>query len=90
MEDISILQLLYIVLIVFWVILGTLLSIILWKLNKVLRIFNEISSGYFNMKNVAMNYSSLPKEIGKKFMWIVQEEINKEEVVVEKKSRKKK
>ena len=81
MWDISVLQLLYIVLIVFGVILWTILSIILWKVNKILRVFNEISSGYFNIKSAAMNYSSLPKEIGKKFMWIVQEEIEKEDKV---------
>lgn len=88
MEDISILQLLYIVLIVFWIILWTMLSIILWKLNNVLKVFTEVSKGYFNVKNMAMNYSSVPKELGKKFMWIVQEELNKEEVT-EKKSKKK-
>ena len=68
MEDISVLQLLYIVLIIFGAIIGTLLSIILFKVNKILKVFTEVSNGYFNIKNVAMNYSSVPKDIGKKFM----------------------
>ena len=79
MEDITILQFLYIVLIVFWIILGTLLAIILWKLNNVLKVLTEVSKGYFSVKNIAMNYSSVPKEMGKKFMWIVQEEISKQD-----------
>jgi len=67
MADISVLQLLYIVLIVFGVIIGTLLSIILWKLNKIMRIFNDVTKSYDNVKSMAMNYSSVPQEIGKKF-----------------------
>ncbi len=78
MEDISVLQLLYIVLVVFWVIIGTLLSLVLIKVNKILQVFTEVSKGYFSIKNVAKNYSSVPKEMGKKFMWIVQEEIKKD------------
>lgn len=61
--DLSILEVLYIVLILFTTIVWTLLSIVLYKLIRVLNTLEEIVTIYDNIKSILMLYSQIPDMI---------------------------
>jgi len=61
--EISILEILYIVLIFFTTIIWTLLSIVLYKLIKVLNVFMEIVKIYNKFKQMFLLYSQIPNLI---------------------------
>ncbi len=58
--EISILEVLYIVLILFTTIIWTLLSIVLYKLIKVLNVFMEIVEIYNKFRQIFLLYSQIP------------------------------
>lgn len=58
--DLTILEVLYIVLILFTTIVWTLLSIVLYKLIRVLNTLEEIVTIYDNIKNILTLYSKIP------------------------------
>ncbi len=58
--DLSILEILYIVLIFFTTIIWTLLSIVLYKLIKVLNVLMEVVEIYNKVKQILSLYSQIP------------------------------
>lgn len=58
--DLSILEILYIFLIFFTVIIWTLLSIVLYKLIKVLNVFIEVVDLYNKFRQIFLLYSQIP------------------------------
>ncbi len=58
--EISILEVLYIVLILFTTIIWTLLSIVLYKLIKVLNVFMEIVEIYNKFRQIFLLYAQIP------------------------------
>lgn len=64
--EFTILEIWYIILIVFTVFLGTLLSIILVKVIKILDVAEEIASYYTKVKKVISVYNHIPNIIQEK------------------------
>lgn len=60
MIEISILELLYLVLTFFLVIIWTLLALVLLRLLKILKVWVELAEYYENMKQVIIYYSMVP------------------------------
>ncbi len=60
---ITILEALYIVLIVFTSVIGTLLVIALIKVIKILSVVNEITSYYTKIKQILKKYESIPNSV---------------------------
>ena len=60
---ITILEALYIVLIVFTSIIGTLLVIALTKVIRILSVVDEITSYYTKIKNILKSYESIPNTV---------------------------
>lgn len=61
--DMSLLEILYLVLIIFTSVVWILLSILLYKLLKIVNVLTEMVEVYTNIKNVIMVYSNLPQLI---------------------------
>lgn len=61
--DMSLLEILYLVLIIFTSVVWILLSILLYKLLKIVNVLTEMVELYTNIKNVIMVYSNLPQLI---------------------------
>jgi len=57
MIEISILELLYLVITFFLIIIGTLLILALIRLNKILRVASELADYYESMKQLLMYYA---------------------------------
>lgn len=60
MIEISILELLYLVLTFFLVIIGTLLTLVLLRLLKILAVGVELANYYWEMKKIMVYYSQVP------------------------------
>jgi Flp pilus assembly pilin Flp len=60
---ITILEALYIVLIVFTSVIGTLLVIALIKVIRILTVVDEITSYYTKIKNILKSYESIPNTV---------------------------
>ena len=60
MIEISILELLYLILTFFLVIIGTLLTLVLLRTLKILAVGVEIANYYWEMKRLVMYYSQVP------------------------------
>ncbi len=60
MIEISILELLYLVLTFFLVIIGTLLTLVLLRVFKILAVGVELADYYWKMKQLVMVYSQVP------------------------------
>lgn len=60
MIEISILELLYLVLTFFLVIIGTLLTLVLLRLLKILKVGVEMAEYYYKLKQVFIYYSMVP------------------------------
>lgn len=58
--DLNIIEVLYITLILFTSVIGTLLSIVLYKLIKVLNVLMEIVEVYNRVRQIVMLYSQIP------------------------------
>ncbi|MDD5769613.1 MAG: hypothetical protein PHE25_01490 [Candidatus Gracilibacteria bacterium] len=59
--DLSILDVLYLVLILFTTVIGSLLSVVLYKLLGILNALTEIIEIYNNIKRIFLLYSHLPE-----------------------------
>ena len=79
MIEISILELLYLVATFFLVIIGTLITVSLIRVNKILRVWTELADYYQNMKKVFMAYSMVPYVIKDKIFDYIAGEKNTDE-----------
>lgn len=66
MISITILELLYLVLTLFVVVIGTLLTIVLLRVMKILKVGTEIADIYFKCKEILGNLSLLPELLREK------------------------
>lgn len=78
MISLTILELLYLVLIFFVTIVGTLLIMILLRLLKILGPITEIADVYYKIKSALSSYAMIPELIKEKIMSIISKN-NKEE-----------
>ena len=85
----SVLELLYLVLTLFIVVIGTLLTLVLLRLLKILQVGTEIADMYFSLKEVLANITLFPEILRKKLMEIFWNPEDIEEVEQENKEQKK-
>ncbi|NUJ97444.1 hypothetical protein HGA92_01500 [Candidatus Gracilibacteria bacterium] len=64
--EFSLLEILYFVLIVFTLIIGTLLSIVLFRVLQILNIIGEITGYYKRVKRVVAMYNNIPNMVKEK------------------------
>ena len=79
MIEISILELLYLVLTFFLVIIGTLLTVALIRVNKILSVGTELADYYRSMKQLFISYSMVPYVIKDKIFEYIAGEKNTDE-----------
>lgn len=81
MIELSILELLYLVLTFFLVIVGTLLTLVLLRLLKILAVGVELADYYQNLKQLVIYYSLVPYVIKDKILdMLAWEKLQSEEV----------
>jgi len=68
MISLTILELLYLVLTMFIVVIGTLLTVVLLRLLKILKVGTELADMYFSLKEMLANLALLPDMLKEKFM----------------------
>jgi len=81
MISLTILELLYLVLIFFITIIGTLVIVVLFRVLKILRVWTELADFYFKIKEILGYASYIPDIIKEKISHI----LSKEEILEEEK-----
>jgi hypothetical protein len=68
MISLTILELLYLVLTLFAIIIGTLLTLVLIRVLKILKVGTELADMYFSIKGILANISLVPEILRRKIL----------------------